>query len=397
MTERRSKVGARFGAGDGIRGLACLFVVIHHVARHAGAHHIRTAGIKGADPVDIFGTLGGPVLWGARATPYIFFTLSGYLLARPFARAIVQGRPMPSIGRYAKSRALRIVPAFWLAWGLTFLFDGTAGATVTGILADLGFAQTLHQNAATGLMVQGWTLSVEFGFYIALPLAALALYHWVPGLPRRFSRGGWLLIVLALGGLVSLWIRAEWGNPVWKAWFPEYLIAFTPGLLLAVAEPMWADRLRGSETVRQLIPILVVGAAAALLWHGSVEGTELLWVSITGTLVAGCLVVGAMLREWHSDGAWRVFANPVSDWIGERSYGIYLLHFLILRQLSFVSDGIDSLWGSWLVSSAVVVPVTLLAAHLSYVLLERPIMNWGKRTALRPSKAPPSQPEMIAP
>ena len=48
----------------------------------------------------MFGDIGALLLWGARATPYIFFALSGYLLARPFARAIVGGKPMPSIWRY---------------------------------------------------------------------------------------------------------------------------------------------------------------------------------------------------------------------------------------------------------------------------------------------------------
>ena len=183
---------------------------------------------------------------------------------------------------------------------------------------------------------------------------------------------------------------------MWKAWFPEYLIAFTPGLMLAVAEPMWANRMRGSDAVRQVVPLLAVGAVLALLWHGDVIGTDLVGVSISGTLVAAFLVAGAMLREWSGERPWRVFANPVSDWIGERSYGIYLLHFLILRQASSVGDGIDSLWGAWLVRCAVVVPLTLLAADLSYRFLERPIMNWRK-AGPKPVQAPPSQPEMIAP
>jgi peptidoglycan/LPS O-acetylase OafA/YrhL len=390
MTATPDAKPRRFDAGDGIRGLACLYVVIHHVARNTGKD------FSPGDPIGVFGDVGGVLLWGARATPYIFFTLSGYLLARPFARAIASGSRKPSVKRYARSRVLRIVPAFWLAWAATFLIDGTNGASVSDVLLDIGFLQTAHPNPGTALMVQGWTLSVEFGFYFALPLAALAFWYLIPRLPRSLSRAAWLMIVLAAGGLLSLVIRSEWGHPVWKAMFPEYLIAFTPGLMLAAAEQVWPARVRGSETVNQLIPVLAAGTVVVLLWHGSVAGTDLLLVSVTGTLVAACVVWGAMLREWHSGRPWRLFANPVSDWIGERSYGIYLYHFLILRQVAPVGDGIHSLGGAFLVRSAVVVPLTLLAAHISYNYMERPIMNWRKE-GRKPAKVPPSQPEMIAP
>jgi peptidoglycan/LPS O-acetylase OafA/YrhL len=386
----------RFGAGDGIRGLACLYVVLHHVARHTGTQHLHAIHKEG-DPINQFGDVGSLALWGARATPYIFFTLSGYLLARPFARALIGGKRKPSVKRYARSRLLRIVPAFWLTWTLTFLIEGLHHATLKDVILDYTFLQTSHPNPGTALLVQGWTLSVELGFYFALPIAALAFWYLLPRLPRRLSKGTWLLIALGAGGLLSLFIRSEYGHPVWRAMFPEYLIAFTPGLILAVGEQMWPQRVRGSEAVRQVIPLMVVGAAIALVWHASVRGGDLMGVSITGTLVAAFLVGGALLYEWNTDGrAWRVFANPVSDWIGERSYGIYLLHYLILRQMSFVGDGIDSLWLAWLVRASVAVPLTLVAADLSYRFVERPAMNWRKE-GRKPAKAPPSQPEMIAP
>jgi peptidoglycan/LPS O-acetylase OafA/YrhL len=397
MSATPSAKPRRFGAGDGIRGLACLYVVLHHVARHTGTLHLHDLGRKAGDPIGQFGDTGSFLLWGARATPYIFFTLSGYLLARPFARAILGGGRKVSVRRYARSRFLRIVPAFWLAWTLTFLVEGTHHATVKDIVLDYSFLQTSHPNPGTALMVQGWTLSVELGFYFALPLAAVALWYLIPRMPREFSRGTWMLIILGLGGLVSLGIRSEWGNPVWKAMFPEYLIAFTPGLMLAVGEQMWAEKVRGSHAVRQVIPLLIAGAVLALMWHASLVGGDLLNVSISGTLVAACLVGGALLHEWNTGGkAWRFFANPVSDWIGERSYGIYLLHYLILRQTAGVAGGIDSVWLAWLVRASVAVPATLLAADLSYRFLERPVMNWRKE-GRKPAKAPPSQPEMIAP
>src|SRR6266581_6700257 len=43
----------------------------------------------------------------------IFFTLSGLLLFRPWARAVLQGGQAPKAGPYLWRRALRILPVYW--------------------------------------------------------------------------------------------------------------------------------------------------------------------------------------------------------------------------------------------------------------------------------------------
>ncbi|HEX4622819.1 MAG TPA: hypothetical protein VH231_00060 [Solirubrobacteraceae bacterium] len=73
--------GGRFGAGDGLRALAALAVVGFHAAVIASA----------AAP----GHASGPV-WAVASHLdlglYVFFALSGYLIARPFARSLVPER-----------------------------------------------------------------------------------------------------------------------------------------------------------------------------------------------------------------------------------------------------------------------------------------------------------------
>ena len=41
--------------------------------------------------------------------------LSGFLLFRPWALNAATGRPRPRTGRYLWRRALRILPAYWVA------------------------------------------------------------------------------------------------------------------------------------------------------------------------------------------------------------------------------------------------------------------------------------------
>ena len=51
----------------------------------------------------------------------LFFVLSGFLLWRPFASAVVSGRELPSLRRYARNRVLRILPAYWAVLAVSAL------------------------------------------------------------------------------------------------------------------------------------------------------------------------------------------------------------------------------------------------------------------------------------
>ena len=71
----------------------------------------------------------------------LFFTLSGFLLYRPFVAALMRGRERPNVWRYLKNRALRILPAYWFILFVVALVLQTAlvydhaGRRVPGRLA----------------------------------------------------------------------------------------------------------------------------------------------------------------------------------------------------------------------------------------------------------------------
>ena len=45
----------------------------------------------------------------------------------------------------------------------------------------------------------------------------------------------------------------------------------------------------------------------------------------------GALVGGLLLREWAGRRPWRALDNATLQWLGVRSYSIYLLHMLVIR------------------------------------------------------------------
>ena len=116
----------------------------------------------------------------------LFFTLSGFLLYRPFAAAILRGDPLPSLRRYLLNRALRILPAYWVILFFSamvlgsVLFWDSSGNLANGRLLDLGLiprAAFFLQDYFPSTLLLGigpaWSLAVEVVFYCALPMLAL--------------------------------------------------------------------------------------------------------------------------------------------------------------------------------------------------------------------------------
>jgi peptidoglycan/LPS O-acetylase OafA/YrhL len=92
---------------DSVRALAALMVLVAH------SSFIANNGTPGAVGLALRQMLGAGVL--------IFFSLSGYLIAGPFLRALVDGRPLPSISTYLVRRATRIYPAYWIAFAAVLI------------------------------------------------------------------------------------------------------------------------------------------------------------------------------------------------------------------------------------------------------------------------------------
>src|SRR5215218_2704244 len=113
----------RFIAGDPLRGLAVIGVVVFHAmndAMNSTGFGERFQGPEGrlAAYGDVLGSLQVSGSFGV----WIFFVLSGYLIGRPFVRAAIYRRPLPSISRYAMKRALRILPTYWVVLALVLVF-----------------------------------------------------------------------------------------------------------------------------------------------------------------------------------------------------------------------------------------------------------------------------------
>jgi peptidoglycan/LPS O-acetylase OafA/YrhL len=117
----------------------------------------------------------------------LFFSLSGFLLYRPMAESIIEGRPRPSLGAYLRNRGLRILPAYWLILLVLGLGLGAGVIRLSSTQMGLGslagdpsllvknvfLAQNYFPASLTTGIPPAWSLAVEVVFYLTLPLLAL--------------------------------------------------------------------------------------------------------------------------------------------------------------------------------------------------------------------------------
>jgi peptidoglycan/LPS O-acetylase OafA/YrhL len=342
--------------------LAALAILAYHVAFVSGS-----LGRDGA----------GAWLAGLNVGVPLFFAISGFLLYRPWVAARLAGAAPPSSRVYAVRRVLRIMPAYWAA--LVVIALVTARDDVFAwpeALIYFGLAQAYFPEHFTGGIGQAWTLTVEVAFYAALPLIALAARR----LPGPVLRGE----VLLLAGLVA--VSIVWRavvlagvEPSDPAYFPllialpAQLDVFAGGMALAVLSAA------GRAGRGQSAGWAVAGAAYALLalWRPDGETLrvvaehELQAVIALGLLAPAVLGAGGPVRRAL---AWRPLA-----WVGLASYGVYLWHLDVLREL-------DGLPVPALAACGLAASLALGAA--SWYGIERYAQRLGRRI----TGAPPGEP-----
>ena len=161
VTEGRGKAAGFVQGFDGLRAIAALLVVVDHVG--------QASGFTGRSSLGRFTARG-------EIGVSVFFLISGFLLYRPFAAAALAGRPGPNVRSYLVRRVLRIVPLYWVALVVNYLFTGWKSVHgVSGFLENAFFLQVYSRHWVFHGITQAWSLCIEVTFYLALPLWAVAM------------------------------------------------------------------------------------------------------------------------------------------------------------------------------------------------------------------------------
>jgi peptidoglycan/LPS O-acetylase OafA/YrhL len=376
-------------AGDGVRGVGAIFVFTTHLCLLADPAQNNLLSYGWAAPIL------GHIDLGLSA----FFVLSGYLIARPFARAYVAGTRRPRLRNYVRNRILRVVPVFYLVTLLVLLRFGLDGTLESGqklhstgwqVLGQFLFVQGQTYGPAVAPIGPAWSIGAEVGFYVLIPLSAALMYFVAGRVRARYVRVALALLAIAVVTFVTIALRAA--DKYYFPWLtspPAIMWVFMPGVALAIVEPLFAARLRGRARIATTIAwgAFALALLCAIVYaatdydprqtpiHHALGVRALLAALSTGLLLAGLVVL-----QLGTGRAPRLFGNRVMLWLGARSYSIYLLHIWVLLEIEHILGDGEGIWTRLAIMGAVGVPLTVLAGALSYRFVERPFLQRKLRT-----------------
>lgn len=320
----------------------------------------------------------------------LFFLISGFLLHRPYAAAQLDGRASPALARYAKRRALRILPAYWLALTILIQWPGLDGVFRNNWWVYYALLNSYDVNwMFSGIQVT-WSLSVEVAFYAVLPLLAAGLAR-VGGADRDARAHRQLALLALLGGAALClrswaWMQQHYAVP-WT--LPALFLWFALGMALAIVHVQVEgdDDRTALSRLGARAPGACWGLAVALfvalsLLPGIPRGMTGQYTLFTYTAehllfgaVAFLMLLPAVFGETRGGWPRRLLALPGLTWIGTVSYGVFLWHHPLLMEMG--RRGLaETIPGAPFLSLALfLVPVSLACGAISYYAIERPLLR----------------------
>lgn len=349
----------RDAALDGIRAVAALGVWLLHVGSNTGVMYRD-------------GMLNWLMSRLGVAVP-IFFLLSGLLLYRPWARAVIEDTPRPRPLGYLWRRVLRVMPVYWLVSALA-LWAWTS-YDWTGWLKWMLLAQNFFPDDPTpdGLY-QMWTLPIEMSFYVVLPVLAWALHRWARGgnRPVRLLAG---ISVLPAISVVTVVVARLAELPDLALLLPYHLVFFGCGMAMAVLS-VWIGH---SRVIESLAPqLLVLAGLLYVLLSTELAGprtlviptlSQSLWRMALETAVSVLLVAPFALASRPESLRNRVLGNPVAAYLGRISYSFFLWHAPVIT-LQLKLTGAQPFQADFTSVAVISFVVTMLLSVGSYHLIE---------------------------
>lgn len=346
----------RYGALDGLRGVLAYGVMVHHSIT---AYNYFETGIWQWSENPTLNNLG-------QSTVAIFFMITGFLFTEKIASGTTNWRAL-----YI-SRAARLIPLHSIVIIVLFLIiilltnfklKVTPISLTKELLQWLTFVifgrPDINGFDKSWIIIAGvnWSLKYEWGFYIiGLPILNL-LFKFLSRNKVLFG----LLLLIAIYSIVATVKGDETGPAL-------YLIHFVCGIASALIFKSSRGRKFISSTPFKIIAV----ASLSFMMIFPNSGTA-------PVLLASILFFLAIVGGYSFFGALR---SPAAVWLGDISYGIYLIHGMLLWITFHTNKSIQTTTD--LNSSAFILlllglgTAVMLIATASYLYLEKPMISYGK-------------------
>jgi peptidoglycan/LPS O-acetylase OafA/YrhL len=353
---------------DGLRAIAVAAVVLYHL----GISWLP-GGFLGVD---------------------LFFVISGYVITRLILDSINNSGALDLRGFYW-ARLRRIYPGFLFMVFSTIIFIGVwAPEAIKRFLTDLPYALVGMMNWALvarqqdyfesigrpPLLQHTWSLAVELQFYLIWPIILLTVLKYFG--KANVARAALIIAMFSGAALffVSLQLDAANAQQVSHIYFgtDTHSLGLFLGSALAVSwipQNLSANIAKRAQDVIDGIGVFgLLGLIATFLFIDANNAT-LYKIAFPLAAIFGCLVIISLVHP-ASRFAPLISSAPFT-WIGQRSYGIYIWHWVVFQVTRPSVDLTGETWALYLAR----VLLVLALADISLRWVEIPfrqgnIQNW---------------------
>lgn len=356
---------------DGLRFLAIATVVIQHVnerfLRNAAAMFTQQANNSFIGDIAQNGFIG----------VYIFFVVSGFVLAMPFAASKITNGKEVSLKSYFWRRLTRLeVPyLFWTTiFFIIYLFakNEQFATNFYNYLASITYTHGLFFKDWSPFNPSSWTLEVEIQFYIIAPFLALSLFSVAQKWPRRILIVAAILLVLFLQ---SVYLPNEALLDETKDLYKTVSLMIGAHLHYFLLGFLLVDfYLLDWKTIKHYYVYDGLALLASFLMLNAYQ-----WNFVFANRAAFALSLSVlMICAFKSVLFNAVLKNKYLTTIGGMCYTIYLIH-LPLAEL-FVKYSSKFVFTSsyevnLLLQVLFFVPILLILSSFFFLLIEKPCMN----------------------
>ena len=357
---------------DGLRGIAALWVLVGHATLLTG---YRLPVISQPDlGVDLFIMLSGFLMvfhyqlrrakepWERSSTWRSFWVRRYFRIAPLYYVAMVVALIAGPVLFEARSTIAEVIPA------MAQDPDRFTDRSPANFLMHFSFLFGLHPTYAYRTALPDWSIGLEMQFYAAFPFAMLALVRlgWVKGAVAI------ALVGAAAGVAINRWLHFP---------MPSFLLlklhVFLAGMLTAAAlllEKRHAWTLGAVALAIVLIPVGGDRDIAHLIGRVIIAALFFCLVHYRH-LPAGLSTAVALIA--------RALGQRFFYWLGELSYGAYLIHLLVLTPVAAWLITTESPAKRFGLALLITIAATYTLATVCRLLIEIPGQRLGKNVVAR--------------
>ncbi len=359
----------RFAAIDGLRAWMAWVVVAAHIVQVSAMqdhgpiwHGVQESGLWAVETFMIISGFVITHLLLERHEPYRAY------IVRRFMRLFPVFAACTLIGGGAYMLATQIGNHDWSRALLGSAYDSQTDYLPFHLLAHLTMLHAMLPDtwlpqAQYVFVPPGWSLSLEWQFYLIAPLLIAACR----------TRGRALALALAVGVILCLY--QQWGDPRWKQ--PLLILTGAPFFLIGIGTRLAAPGLLARcRHPAAIAAIALVGSA----WIGLFAVG--LWVAVMALLFSPHHLVGRLDRG-YARAAGLLLQHPAVLFLADRSYATYLLHWSVLIVLGALLTAQGVSGATLTLALCLAIPILLPLQNMLHRAIELPGQALGKRWAGR--------------